>query len=349
MKQALLLWQERQNAAGGLLGRPVELRILDDRSEATASLRLYERLLEAEGAQLLIGPYGSAAVVAAASIAERARRVLVDATGVTGNAQRPGRNYVFHVAAPVPAYGTGALAVAQAAGHTKVQIVARNDPVSQQAASALARQAAAAGLEASLRPVAAGTTDYRKEIAAARARNAEAWIAFGVAFDAAEMVKTFKGIGYAPWMFLAQGVAEPAFLKQVGQDAEFALGLSSYELRFAGTANEAFVAAWRQRWPGEPDAVAAHAYAAGLVLAAAVRTAGSLDPDTLRAALAALELDTPIGRYRVGAGGVQVGILPAVVQIQEGRREVVWPPQLATAQWRLPYPRWDERRIHAAQ
>ncbi len=155
------------------------------------------------------------------------------------------------------------------------------------------------------------------------------------------MVKSFKRIGYAPWMFLAQGAAEPDFLRHVGQDAEFALGLSTYEPGFAGPANAAFVAAWRKRWPGEPEAMAAHAYAAGLVLAAAVRAAGSLDAEALRATLASLEVDTPLGPYR--------DVKPAVIQIQEGRREVVWPPSLATAKWRLPYPRWDERRVHAPQ
>lgn len=341
MEQALQLWQEGVNAAGGLLGRPVELRILDDRSEATAAMRLYERLIEAEGADLLVGPFGSAAVVGAAATAERARRVLVDATGVTQSAQRAGRRYVFHVAAPLAAYGTGPLAVARAAGYARLHILARGDPGSREAAGALAADAAAAGMQAVLQTMPPGTRDYRAQIAAARRRNAEAWIGFGVARDAAEMVKSFKRIGYAPWMFLAQGASEPDFLLQVGQDAEFALGLSTYEPGFAGPANAAFVAAWRKRWPGEPDAVAAHAYSAGLVLAAAVRAAGSLDSEALRDALATLDVEMPMGPYR--------DLKPAVIQIQGGRREVVWPPALATAKWRLPYPRWDERRLHAPQ
>jgi branched-chain amino acid transport system substrate-binding protein len=341
MKQALELWREGVNAAGGLLGRPVELRILDDRSEASAAMHLYERLIETEGADLLLGPFGSAAVVGAAATAERKRRILVNATGVTQSAQRAGRRYVFHVVAPLSDYGAGPLAVARAAGHARLHIVARSDPVSREAAAALAADAAAAGLQAVLQPTAPGTRDYRAQIAAARQRNAEAWIGFGVAEDAAGMVKSFKRIGYAPWMFLAQGAAEPDFLHQVGQDAEHALGLSTYEPNFAGAANAAFVAAWRKRWPGEPDATAAHAYAAGLVLAAAVRTAGSLEGEALRAALSSLEVQTPLGPYR--------DLKPAVIQIQSGRREVVWPPSLATAKWRLPYPRWDERRVHAPQ
>lgn len=349
MRKGLILWQEACNAAGGLLGRRIELRLLDDRSEAVTAMRLYTQLLDGGQADLLIGPFGSAATAAAGAAAERARRVLVNATGVTRGVQRKGWRYVFQVPAPLAAYGRGPLALARAAGHTRLQIVARNDSGSHEAANELAAQAAASGVQAVVQGASPGATDYAPAIAAARARNVEAWIAFGQAEDAAEMIKSFKRIGYAPWMFVAQGAAQPDFLARVGQDGEFALGIAPYLPRFAGQANAEFVTAWRKRWPGEPGAAAADAYSAALVLERGVRAAGTLDPERLREALAALETDTPIGRYRVGADGGQLGVAPAVVQIQQGRREIVWPPALATAQLRLPYPRWDERPPHAPQ
>jgi branched-chain amino acid transport system substrate-binding protein len=348
MRKALILWQEVCNASGGLLGRRVDLRLLDDRSEAVTAMHLYAKLLD-DQADLLIGPFGSAASAAAGAAAERAHRVLVNASGVTRGVQRSGWRYVFQVPAPLAAYGRGPLALARAAGYTRMQIVARNDAGSREAAQELAKEAAAAGVQAVLEGASPGASDYAAPIAAARARNAEAWVAFGLAEDAAAMVKFFKRIGYAPWMFVAQGAADPEFVARVGRDAEFTLGIAPYSPRFAGRANAEFVAAWRKRWPGDPGAVAANAYAAARVLEAAVRAAGTLDQERLREALAALEMDTPIGRYRVGADGVQLGMAPAVVQIQHGRSEIVWPGALATAQLRLPYPRWDERQAHGPQ
>jgi branched-chain amino acid transport system substrate-binding protein len=349
MRRALILWQEDRNAAGGLLGRPIELRLLDDRSEASAALRLYARLIEEERVDLLIGPFGSAASVAAAATAEHARRVLINATGVTRGVQRPERRYVFQVPAPLAEYGAGPLALARAAGHSRLQVVARGEPGAREAAERLTAEATALGMQAVMQAVSPGTADYAALIAAARARAAEAWIAFGRAEDAAELVKAFKRADYAPPMFLAQGAAEPEFVQRVGQDAEFALGITAFDPRFATRGNAEFVARWRKRWNSEPGLVAANAYSAALVLEAGVRAAGGLEQERLRAALAALETETPIGRYRVGRGGVQLGATPAVVQIQRGRAEIVWPRALATAQLRLPYPRWDERQVHAAQ
>ena len=37
LRKSLLLWQEEINGSGGLLGRQIELRLLDDRSEAAAA------------------------------------------------------------------------------------------------------------------------------------------------------------------------------------------------------------------------------------------------------------------------------------------------------------------------
>ena len=348
MQKALQLWQENRNAEGGLLGRRIELKILDDGSEASASTRLYEQLIDAERVDLLLGPFGSAATVSAAAVVERRRRVLVNVTGVTGNTQRAGTRYVFQVPAPAAEYGAGALAVVKAAGYQRVHVVARNDPGAREAAARFVAQANAAGLEApAVEPAAVGQIPV--QIAKARSRDAQAWIAFGQPEDAAEMIKAFKRVGYAPWIFLAQGAAEPRFIALVGRDAEFTLGISPYEPRFKTRGNDAFVQAWRKRWPADPGTVAATSYAAALVLEAGVRKAQGVDTERLRAALAALELDTPIGPYRVDADGMQVGAKPAIVQILNGKREIVWPEALATAKWRLPYPRWDERAGRGAQ
>src|SRR5258708_24536776 len=55
-RKALVLWQEEVNAGGGLLGRPVELRLLDDGSQAVRARGLYAPLVR-EKADLLGGPY----------------------------------------------------------------------------------------------------------------------------------------------------------------------------------------------------------------------------------------------------------------------------------------------------
>jgi branched-chain amino acid transport system substrate-binding protein len=190
-----------------------------------------------------------------------------------------------------------------------------------------------------------GTGDFGPQFLKAHAAQADAWIAFGEVRDAAEMVKTFKKRGYAPRLFFARGAADPAIMKTLGQDAEFALGAREYDARFATPGNERFVNAFMQKYSRRPGAAAAEGYAAGTVLAAGVQRAGTLDQDKLRAALASLSTGTVLGEYKVDPlTGEQLGARPALTQILHGRVELVWPPALQTAKPVLPYPQWGERK-----
>ncbi len=67
----LKMWAYDVNARGALLGRKVEIVFYDDASDPATSARLYERLITAEGVDLLIGPYASDVTLAASDVAER--------------------------------------------------------------------------------------------------------------------------------------------------------------------------------------------------------------------------------------------------------------------------------------
>lgn len=345
LRKALLLWQEDVNAAGGLLGRRVELRLLDDRSESGSVRALYEQLIREDRADLLVGPFGSAATLGAATAAEGERRVLLNASGAARAAQRAGFRYVFQVPAPFSEYGAAALELARRMDYRRVLIVARNDPVAREMADGALAASPALGLQATLELYAPRTEDFAPILGKARASGAQAWITFGLARDAAQMVKDFRRLAYAPAMFVAQGAADAQFVKQLGQDAEQALGLSPWERTLRTRGNSRFAEGYLRKWSAEPTALAAQGYAAGKVLEEAVRRAGSLEQEALRAALAALRTETPLGGYEVDHNGAQRAARPVVVQIQKGRREIVWPESFATAKWQLPYPRWEERRV----
>jgi branched-chain amino acid transport system substrate-binding protein len=126
-------------------------------------------------------------------------------------------------------------------------------------------------------------------VARARTSGAEGWLAFGLPKDAAEMVKSLRKLGFAPRLFIAQGAADPEFIRLVGQDAEYAVGVSAYERRAATRGNAQFVLAFAKKWSAEPGHLAAEGYAAAKVLEEAVRRADSFDQEKLREALAALE------------------------------------------------------------
>ena len=344
--QGLLLWQDELNKAGGLLGRSVELRVRDDASAAVRAGQLYRELIRDDKADLLIGPFGSAATLMAGAEAERARRVLINGAGASQTVHRRGTRYMFQTAVPNAAYGDGVVALARFAGLRKLLILARDDLTSREMGQAARETALQQGLApGELLLYGSAAEDFSAQIEKARAAGAEAWIAFGGLRDTADMVRGLKKLDYAPLMFFARSAADPKLIPLIGQDAEFSLGASEYDPGFATHANDAFVQAFQARWSAPPGANAAHGYAAGTVLAEAVRLTGSLDQEKLRAVLARLETDSVLGGYKVDPqSGAQLAAKPAVVQILRGRPEVVWPEWLQTAT-RKPYPPWNERRL----
>src|SRR4029077_3063510 len=104
--------------------------------------------------------------------------------------------------------------------------------------------------------------------------------------------------------------------------------------------NEKFVRAYSAKWSAQPGPAAAEGYAAGTVAAPAVRRAGSVDQEKLRAALAALQTDTVLGGYKVNSSGEQTAARPALAQIRGGRVGV-----LAPGERPAPYPAWSERQV----
>lgn len=346
LRKALLLWQEDVNAAGGLLGRRVELRLLDDRSEAGSVRALYEQLIRDERADLLVGPFGSAATLGAAGVAEQHRRVLVNATGAASATQRAGFRYVFQIPAPLGAYAAGALELALRMDYRRIVLVARNDSAAREMAERAQADAGALGLPPALLEVySRASDDFAPIVMRARAAGVQAWIAFGLPQDAVEMVKAFRKLDYAPAMFVAQGAADPRFVSRLGQDAEHSIGITPWEQTLRTPGNARFAEGYVRKWSAEPTALAAQGYASGKIIEEAVRRAGSLEQESLRETFASLRTGTPLGRYEVDRSGAQRAARPALVQIQKGRREIVWPEALATARWQLPYPRWEERRV----
>lgn len=65
------LWREDVNRRGGLLGRPVKLVVYDDGASADGAAKAYRRLID-EGADLLLGNYGSGAAAGVIPVVESA-------------------------------------------------------------------------------------------------------------------------------------------------------------------------------------------------------------------------------------------------------------------------------------
>lgn len=76
-QEGYLLWSEQVNAKGGIGGRPVQVVIYDDESNPDTGRVLAERLIDRDGATVMLGPYSSPITDAIATAVERAQVPMI--------------------------------------------------------------------------------------------------------------------------------------------------------------------------------------------------------------------------------------------------------------------------------
>lgn len=89
------LWVKDVNARGGLLGRPVKLIYMDDRSDPTTGVANYERLITVDKVDLIFGSYASAIVFSTSTVAEKYGYLYVEGGGSALKIFTRGYKYVF--------------------------------------------------------------------------------------------------------------------------------------------------------------------------------------------------------------------------------------------------------------
>lgn len=340
------LYVDELNQGGGLLGRKVELRLLDDKSDRHTAIELYEKLITEDKVDLLLGPYSSWLTDAVANIMERYKRPFI-ASGAAKAIWERGRKYVF--SAPITNlhdYQRGSLFIAKEIGIQRIAIIGEGSLGPAQITGGTSEWAKKLGLDVVL------VQSYRKDekdftalLKAVEASGAEAVFSNSLYAGAVAQLRQMRALNIDTKLFaatVAPGV--PKFVEELGNTAEFALGFSQWEPNpvLGHPGMKAFIENYEKRYRAKPSYHVAKGYAIMQVLEAAVKHANSFDPQKLRDVLASITVETVMGRWKANAQGLCT-IQGLTIQIQNGKRVIVWPKEMAEAKYILPMPRWDKR------
>jgi branched-chain amino acid transport system substrate-binding protein len=347
-KQAYQLWEEQVSQRNGLLGRPAKLVLYDDGSDPVTAQKQYEKLINEDKVDLLLGPAGQATTQSVSTTTEQNHVPLVAPGTNDADVWKRNYKYVFGVYAPPETFLNGAVDLAVKQGYKTAGIVGEDSKLANAAASATATYAKSKGLQVLVQdkyPL--RLSDATATALVAKLKTANPDVVLGASYepDAIAIAKQLKAADYAPKLFaFAFGAASPEFGTALDKDAEDILGASAWEPSLKTTGNKEFVESFQKKWNREPTAQAATAFAACQILEAAVKKANTLDKDKLRDALASLDTTTILpGKYQVDASGLQTGHTPVVIQWQGKDRVVVWPDAIKTGTAKLPFPAWQGR------
>jgi len=351
---------KQANEKGGVLGRKLELIVEDDRSQAATAVGIYEKLITQVKVDAILGPYSSPITEDVANVSEKYKMPMVAAGAASTSIFRKGRKFVFMVYSPAELYLEGLIDIAAKRGLKTVAIISEDTIFPKATAQGTVELAKKRGLQVVLvEAYGKGAADFGALLNRVRAANPDVIAAATYFEDAVAISRQLKASNVNPKMFgVTVGGDLPKFHSTLGSMAEYVYGASQWEeelvtLRAGGLipiarqypgASE-FIEAYRKEYPGADFSYhSAGGYGGCEVLIEAIKRAGSVDGEKLRAAILKLDYHNVYGGFKVDADGFQVAHKMVLFQWQDGKKVIVWPDDLAPGRPRFPTPPWSERK-----
>ena len=240
------LWVQHVNSVGyslgkgnlphkepGLIdGRPVELVVLDDRSDPTTGVRLFNELIYNRKVDLLLGPYSSSVSNAVAPVIEEAKiptPIPMASSPKIWKGKR--RKWMPQIQPPASLRLPGVVKLAKEKGNKTIAIIYSDAAFPRAAAEGVKERAKKYGVNIVLYEAYPKTlTDWIPIVSKAKDRKAEVLAGGGYLPDSIGIVKAAKSINYIPKIIsLVVGVALPDFKDSLGDDVLNITGDADWE------------------------------------------------------------------------------------------------------------------------
>ena len=358
------IWREDINRQGGLRGRPVELVCYDDHADASRVPGIYKKLLDEDKVDLVIGGYGTNAVLPAMPLIMERKRFFVGLMGLGVNNVLGYPNYFAMIpTGPDPnaalTEGFFALAAQQSPRPATVALVSADAEFSRNPILGAKANATKYGFkivhEASY-PLT--TKDFEPVIDAVAQSNCDLLFLCSYLGDSIGLVRTIHGHRFRP-MMVGAGMIGPQNTAVKTALGPLLNGFVNYvywqpvaKMMFRGVQQLLDIYQARARNAGVDilgHYMAPLAYAQLQVVAQAVEATGGFDDGSLAAYARSETFDTVIGAVKFGLNGEWA--LPRVLQVQfqgitghgvdqfqtGSRQIVVSPPDFASGELQFPY------------
>jgi urea transport system substrate-binding protein len=301
LQELLVMLIERQNAQGGLLGRPLEPVIVNPHSDPQAYAHLADQLIHHDKVAAIFGCWSSASRKEVLPIVERDNALLFYPSQYEGEEASPN---IFYTGATPPQQAIPAVNFLLDQGIRRFFLVGTDYIYPRTTNAVLKGYLAGKGItDVAECYTALGQSDWRAVVEDIRrfARGSRTAIVATISGDAnvhffRELEKQEIVAAALPVMSLSINEAELGALKQIDVAGHFVAW--NYLHAFDTPENRAFIAEWR-RFTGREDAVTNDPMEATWIgfhlWAAAVEAAGTTEVDKVRDALGGRRITAPSG------------------------------------------------------
>jgi branched-chain amino acid transport system substrate-binding protein len=353
VKRGYDLWAAYVNAHGGILGRKVQLKIVDDASSPNQVVTNYQNLITRDKVDLTFGPFSSLLTGPAATVANRYGYAFLEPAGGGPKVFALHLHNLFFVQ-PAPVVKCGDTFVQYLKTLPKAQqpktasYASLDDPFSSPIADAMRGQLSAMGVKTVYKTIyPAETSDLTPIIGKAIAPKPDMIIGGTQSVDAYSQVKALIQAKYNPkFLFFSNGANSPVeFPSKVGaKNVNGIFSCSDWTPTAPTSGNKLFVAQYIKRYGGNQfqiDNNSSEAWAVGQLLQLAVKKVGAIDNKKIIAALHKGTWPTIEGNLSWDADGAPNGN-DLLVEWIGGRLLPVFPKSFALAKPFSPKPPWGK-------
>ena len=346
---AVKLINDRGGVQVGGKSYKLQVKYYDDESTAARTAELIERLIQQDGIQFILGPYGSGPTTAMAPIVEKYGVPMIEANGASRGIFNKGYRYVFAVLSTSDQYLTEAITLAAEKAREsgrdpatlKIAIAVENDPFSLDVRAGIIEDAARFGMSVIIDDkLPPELNDMTATLTKVRALKPDVLVVSGHSKGAALVTRQLTEQRVEVPM-LAITHCESANVtdeEKFGKNAEHTLCAAqwapsmAYSDKWFGSAAQ-FTQAFQAAYDYVPPYQAAESAAAVLIYVDAIERAGEFDKDAVRDAIAATDIETFYGRVQFDSSGKNIAKPMILRQIQDGKYVPVAPTAFAAGKY----------------
>ncbi|MCX7024741.1 MAG: ABC transporter substrate-binding protein [Spirochaetes bacterium] len=351
---------EEINKAGGVLGRKLELIVVDDEGKADKGAAAVEKLMTVDNVELLMGGMASGVELGKIPTFKKYGKVVVS-TGAASykveEALGADSSWYFHLH-PWD-YNQGASYVegwdAIQKQYPKIKIkkifLAYEEGAFGKSSWDATKTLFGTGGRyvvdgASFKSAALGGGDYASVLEAAKSFKPDLFLWAGYDADALPMLEQAKAMKFSPSIYLGAPPGWPiGFGTSKLSEKVMLYGMWAPTMNDTNAASKAFYKGFVAKYKEEPATYFAPlSYSAVYIIADAIKLAGTTETAALIKALEATKYASPLGEtisFSKSNIIAHQGIRrQKILQWQSGRQEVIWPFEAKTATPVYPFPAW---------
>jgi branched-chain amino acid transport system substrate-binding protein len=317
------------NAAGGVLGRPLQLVVADNRCNPTEGVHSANKLINDDKAVALIGAFCSSVSLAVMPVVRRAEVPLViDVSTAPAISERIGKGkntWVFRTS--VTDDGMARALIDHLASKTawrKIALIAEDTDYGRGGVGAFNELAKAKGIGiVATEMVQPATADFTSAITKLAAAKPDAIALYVLGADMANFLKQYQAWG---GKIPVTGRFDPGLLSPEQRAAGFldgSIGVLPYSPEIDTPANRRFVAGYRERNSADPQFQSAYGYEAVFLIADTIKRTGKAEPAAIREALASSRMDSMVGTPITFDAQHQAHNNAVILQLKGGKISII--------------------------